>query len=173
MTTPKPIPEAALDRLKTDPDRFWQRVDKSAGPDECWPYQGEFNNLGYGRFVIEWNPRRVRVLAHRLSFELTYGIHPTVVMHSCDNPPCCNPNHLTNGTQSDNLRDAEAKGRLKHPLTDPLTAVTHCPYGHPYDEKNTYTQSGGGRGCRECQRRRWREWNERKRNAARPLQVAP
>jgi DNA invertase Pin-like site-specific DNA recombinase len=38
--------------------------------------------------------------------------HGTVVMHRCDNPACCNPAHLTLGSQRDNARDAAAKGRL-------------------------------------------------------------
>ena len=35
-------------------------------------------------------------------------------MHKCDNRKCVNPNHLTVGSQNDNLQDAKAKGRLKH-----------------------------------------------------------
>jgi hypothetical protein len=36
-----------------------------------------------------------------------------VVMHSCDNPSCVNPNHLKIGTQKQNLEDRKQKGR--HP----------------------------------------------------------
>jgi hypothetical protein len=38
-----------------------------------------------------------------------------VVMHSCDNPPCCNPAHLSAGTVRDNALDMIAKGRANPP----------------------------------------------------------
>lgn len=33
------------------------------------------------------------------------------VMHSCDRPKCCNPEHLSVGTHWDNMADMRAKGR--------------------------------------------------------------
>jgi hypothetical protein len=58
------------------------------------------------------------MLAHRVAWELTHGPipdgeghHGTVVMHTCDNRLCCNPAHLRLGTQADNVRDMDAKGR--------------------------------------------------------------
>lgn len=43
---------------------------------------------------------------------------------------------------------------------------THCPYGHAYDEVNTYYPPSGGRFCRTCGRRRTREWRDRNRARA-------
>jgi len=54
-----------------------------------------------------------QVLAHRIVYELTTGVDPgdLIVMHSCDNPPCCNPAHLSLGTVAENNRDRKEKGR--------------------------------------------------------------
>jgi hypothetical protein len=32
-------------------------------------------------------------------------------LHSCDNRPCCNPKHIFEGTQKENIADMIAKGR--------------------------------------------------------------
>jgi hypothetical protein len=100
-----------------DPARFWDSVDKSAGPDGCWPWQRGRNNKGYGRFLIERDGTRQRPLAHRVAMRLHLGREldrAEFVLHHCDNPPCCNPAHLFLGTQKDNMADMMAKGRHDH-----------------------------------------------------------
>ena len=89
--------------------RFWRKVDKSGGPDACWPWMAFRNPAGYGMFGIG---RKVQ-LAHRVSWWLEKGEPAGMfVCHHCDNPPCCNPAHLFLGTSRDNALDAKAKGRL-------------------------------------------------------------
>lgn len=88
---------------------FWDHVDKSNGPDACWPWL-HYTSQGYGIIYIDGRPRG----AHRVAYKLAHGtIDGRIVRHSCDNPPCCNPSHLTAGSHKDNTRDMMAKGRAK------------------------------------------------------------
>jgi len=86
-------------------NRFWRSV-AVGSENECWPFVGAIAKRGYGRFA-SWP-------AHRLAFRLTHGAvtDGLVVMHSCDNPPCCNPAHLSEGTITENNLDCQIKGRL-------------------------------------------------------------
>lgn len=86
---------------------FWAKVDRSAGPNACWPFQGGRFANGYGRIKI----LGVTWLAHRRAHFLVTGELPEAVCHRCDNPPCCNPAHLFSGTQAINQQDRKAKGR--------------------------------------------------------------
>ena len=90
-------------------ERFWEKV-AIGEPDECWEWEAYRQENGYG--TIKKN--RKDIGAHRVSWELENGREVPdgmVVMHSCDNPSCVNPAHLSVGTQADNLADCKAKGR--------------------------------------------------------------
>jgi len=86
--------------------RLWPRLVKGDG---CWEWPGDRNTEGYGRICIG-NQKRY---THRTAWELTNGPIPLgmFVCHRCDNPPCCNPEHLFLGTAIDNNRDMKEKGR--------------------------------------------------------------
>lgn len=90
-------------------ERFWEKVQKG-GVDDCWSWLGALCPNKYGRIKRGTGLRTE--LAHRLSYELTYG-HPGTmcVLHKCDNPSCCNPKHLFLGTQTDNHADMVKKRR--------------------------------------------------------------
>ena len=90
---------------------FWSRVDKN-GPNGCWVYTGHRNKDNYGAINIR-QEGRVHRLAHRYTWALKHGEVPKGyhVLHRCDNPPCCNPDHLWLGTDADNCQDMYQKGR--------------------------------------------------------------
>jgi len=98
-----------------DAERFWAKVDKSG---ECWEWTGYLNPTGYGQ--IKWNGKAVAshrysyVLHHPLTIDLLEGHREIYVCHRCDNPKCVNPAHLFLGSQGDNMRDREEKGRGNH-----------------------------------------------------------
>ena len=99
-----------------DPDSFlWAKVDKSAGDDGCWPYTGSTDRRGYGRpgRAVVRGTETKRYYAHRRSYEIHVGPIPDgkLIMHTCDNPPCCNPKHLRIGTDAQNNADMRRKGR--------------------------------------------------------------
>lgn len=89
--------------------RFWSKVDMR-GPDECWEWQASLNIKGYGRFKVA---SYITVTAARLALIITTKSEPKglLALHSCDNPPCCNPHHLRWGTVQDNSDDMKRRGR--------------------------------------------------------------
>ena len=86
--------------------RFWDKVDKSG---DCWMWTASVRGHGYGAFFYKGKVQR----ANRVSWELENGPIPSgmVIMHTCDNPLCVNPRHLSAGTQKENVQDSISKGR--------------------------------------------------------------
>ena len=90
-------------------ERFWSKVDVR-GEDECWEWKASRNRNGYGSFLYKGS----KINASRVAWILTNGEPEDgmVVMHKCNNKPCCNPNHLEMGTHRRNLIDAGRDGLL-------------------------------------------------------------
>jgi hypothetical protein len=103
---------ASRTRWGTPIDRFWSLVRKGH-PDRCWPWAGDIQAYGYGRFY--WEGRQQ--IASRVMWQIINGHleEGDCVCHKCDNPRCVNPSHLFVGTKGDNNRDKCAKGRDKSP----------------------------------------------------------
>lgn len=100
----RPVPELSLPVMK----RFWSHVSRRA-KSLCWLWNGHTNKKGYGRFSIEG----VLILVHRIAYKIGHQKEPGehLVCHSCDVPRCCNPDHLFVGSDADNARDRDKKGR--------------------------------------------------------------
>lgn len=97
-------------------DWFWSQCDLTEAG--CLEWQGAHLNPDdpvrrYG--VLRWADGTR--LAHRVAYELANGPFDKdlYVLHACDNPTCCNPDHLSVGTQADNMRDMTEKGRGSGP----------------------------------------------------------
>jgi hypothetical protein len=76
----------------------------------CWIWSGSCSNRGYGKkyYGSHYSTHRLVAWAWKdmpLKSE-------SIVCHTCDNPPCCNPDHLVVADQSWNIKDAYKKGRI-------------------------------------------------------------
>lgn len=133
---------AELDALTAE--RLWTKVDKSGGPDACWPFSGAMSDRGYGHMMVAGRSHP----SHRIAFLLSVGpADGLVIDHLCRNRACCNPAHLEAVTQRENL--------LRSPLgAGGKARRTHCPQGHEYTPENTWTSPKNQRHCKTCRRLR-------------------
>lgn len=93
---------------------FFDKIEYGASTDDCWYWQGDKNQKGYGAISFYHSGRRMRVLAHRVSHAVFKGKIPAGMdmCHSCDNPPCVNPAHLHPGTRYQNMHECMDRGRF-------------------------------------------------------------
>lgn len=140
---------------------FIAQVDTTGGIDACWSWRGFIDDEGYGLFCGAG--------AHRMAYELMGRPIPAglIIDHRCHNVDttcpggttcrhrrCVNPAHLEAVTRGENVL------RSQHTMPHQNAAKTHCPNGHEYSDRNTYsrTRTNGiaRRECRECRRIRSR-----------------
>lgn len=124
--------------------RFWNHVEFETNTG-CWLWSGGKNGKpGYG--LIGLGPRQGLVLAHRLSYQMHKGPIPSGkhIDHLCRVRSCVNPDHLEAVTHGENLRRSPITFAGKN------AAKTHCPRGHEYALKNTYSRAANSRSCRRC-----------------------
>ena len=89
---------------------FWDYV-LIGEPSECWPWLGarhKDEKGAYGNLRFDGSHKQ----AHRVAFFLVNDYWPLIAMHECDNPPCCNPLHVIDGTRGKNTQDMYRKGRF-------------------------------------------------------------
>ena len=103
-----------MNLTKKQLNRFWSYVDKKS-VEECWEWKSYKGAGNYGHFYLNGK----QIPAHRISWILENGPIPEndsndnriCACHKCDNPSCVNPNHLFLGTDLDNMKDRDRKGR--------------------------------------------------------------
>ena len=135
--------------MKTIKERFWEKVDKT---DTCWNWTASKRGKVYGGFQYKGKLR----LAHRVVYEMYRGVIPVglEIDHLCNNTICVNPDHLEVVTPRENTL------RSNNP-TAINARKTSCIHNHPLSGDNLYTHPNGGRGCRACSSRSYKQWAKR------------
>lgn len=142
------------------PERFWNKVTPEPNSG-CWLWFGAAHEAGYGH---RWNGERQRYEScHRSTYEAVHGDVPDNLQidHLCKTKSCCNPDHLEAVTAQENMRRSGHQDKAIAGYRAYAAAITSCPYGHPYDDANTYVSPKGTRACRTCRRLQDRARSER------------
>ena len=83
---------------------------KNGGTDVCWPWKGKINKKdGRPYFTVDGKRRPSYAYVIEATTGIQQGTH--MVIHSCDNPICCNPSHLSFGPHQDNMNDMKERER--------------------------------------------------------------
>lgn len=126
-------------RAATHHAKFWLKVDKE-GKNGCWNWTGANTGkgvgYGHGRFSFKGKPMTAThyMLKHIMNIGIPKG---RVVLHSCDNTACVNPEHLTVGTQSENIKDSYLRNRKKR--TGVVVKLTEAAVNSIIKNKGTIT----------------------------------
>ena len=112
----------------------------------CWLWLGALNERGYGKMMINYR----KILAHRFAYQTFKGplLARMELDHLCRVRCCVNPDHLEQVDHAEKVRRGAA-------------VETHCKWGHPWDEKNTW-MNGKWRFCRACNNARQKETQKRR-----------
>ena len=110
---------------KQTAETFWQKVIKR-GDNECWGWNASIGTNGYPQ--VRWHGKNTH--AHRVAAYLVGKLDSIDskkwVLHLCDNPKCCNPNHLQIGDAAENSKQAtERKRRNYHGELSPRALFTN------------------------------------------------
>lgn len=103
-------------------ERFWSKVNKSGGPDACWPWLKGKTKSGHGQFRYKGKTIGAYVYSWiEKNGEVPEGFY---VLHKCNNPPCVNEKHLKLGTAQDNSDDMVIYDRQKKGIELPQSKLT-------------------------------------------------
>ena len=150
------------------PNDFWKllkRVPNVRLGSDCWIWTHGHVNAGISTVALKdgygvFKYRGKQWLTHRLAWTLKHGEIPKspitgkdkLILHHCDTPSCCNPDHLFIGTDAVNRRDMVAKGRAKYAcgeqdsqakLTDSLVREIRSKYTGKYGQISALAREYG------------------------------
>jgi len=105
--------------------RFTSKATKFKEGD-CHIWDGAKDPRGYGNLSALIEGKKKKIGAHRIALAiakpelhpLIFGDSKLIVRHSCDNPGCCNPDHLSVGTHADNVADRVERDRSALGITN-------------------------------------------------------
>lgn len=128
-----------------------ERIERKIIPEPnsgCWIWLGSIGSHGYGNIGVTSGT----TIVHRILYENKYGKVPVGLEldHLCRMRCCVNPDHLEPVTRRENILRGDAPSAKQ-------AMQTHCKYGHPFNEENTYfykTKWGVARKCRACTKQR-------------------
>lgn len=103
----KPMPEYLTEEQLVN---FWNKIIKG-NEDECWEWDACKTVDGYGHFRVN----NGLYFVNRLVYYIHHNEDPGEfeVAHTCNNPACCNPDHLELKTHIDNMQYAVESGSFE------------------------------------------------------------
>jgi hypothetical protein len=127
---------------------------------DCIEHEGSRDIRGYGRIFANGKHRK----AHRVAYEQHVGAIGAgkIICHTCDNPACVNPQHLWQGTDSDNVRDMldKKRGHIQRwqgvPLSDAVALLITKTEDEYLAGRFAFLESNG-LVERICTRFRWKQ----------------
>jgi len=129
----------------------------------CWLYiSGSRSKSGHGRISVNGHGYYASRLAMYVYNDFNLGSSLNILhIRECPDSRCFNPEHLYEGTQSDNRKDSAAVGTAKNQNS----IKDKCDYGHELLENNLMIiidkHKNIHRRCRICHRKQVREAAQR------------